>query len=310
MDTKYKLTMAIALLAWPQTRLVQANTSLALGGAGILATEVEMPLVLQGKTVGSAKLPRGTLCTVLQLNGDKTLVGTRIGQTWIKREDLQAASDAPAQSAIAPPVAPVGTRPSAVTHFAASGSFAHAEARASESGSRSVTGSQSASEPKEKSARSTAGLTSGQPDSPSAPLPVPEFSITVAGSEVTVKRFGRGPRGIILFGHSGSREMKQTVERGIDRFGDLLPEKCSIFLWDYPDASPFDKVQTTIEQYRQEIDSVPGIRMCQYPQSVKTHLELSNIAAGVVEAVRKATGIKHFLLVGNSLGAGIILWDY
>lgn len=120
--------------------------------------------------------------------------------------------------------------------------------------------------------------------------------ITVSGQVLEVTRLGKGPIGVIFFGHSGSQEMVATLLKDEKWFGDLLPDQCSFFLWSYPDAPPFDKVNETIKTYRGGDQSV--------------RLPLPGIAESVVSQIRKATGIEKFLIVGNSLGAGLVLWDY
>jgi TPR repeat protein/pimeloyl-ACP methyl ester carboxylesterase len=124
----------------------------------------------------------------------------------------------------------------------------------------------------------------------------PSLTISVTGSEIPVVCRGSGPLGVIFFGHSGSQEMVETLLREEKWFGDLLPDQCSFFLWSYPDGPPFDKVSETISAYRGGDHSV--------------RLPLPDIAESVVSQIQKATGIDRFLIVGNSLGAGIVLWDY
>lgn len=123
----------------------------------------------------------------------------------------------------------------------------------------------------------------------------PSLSISVAGVQVPVTRIGTGPVGIIVFPHSGSREMVKYIQQNRKWLGDLT-EKCSLFLWEYPSSAPFDKVEPTIQAYR--------------GGDLSAKLPLPGIAEGVVEQVKKASGLNQFLLIGNSLGAGIILQDY
>ena len=80
-------------------------------------------------------------------------------------------------------------------------------------------------------------------------------------------------------------------------FADLLPDKCSFFLWEYPKSPPFDQVQKAISSYMQG-------------DMEKIRPDFSGIAGQVVSQIRDKTGLTEFLLVGNSLGAGIVLWDY
>ena len=123
------------------------------------------------------------------------------------------------------------------------------------------------------------------------------FQISVLGSSVTVDRLGRGPIGVVFFGHSGSKEMKDVILAGSAAFSDLLPDKCSFFLWEYPKSSPFDQVQRAINSYMQG-------------DKDKIRPDFSGIAGQVLSQIRDKTGLTEFLLVGNSLGAGTILWDY
>lgn len=123
------------------------------------------------------------------------------------------------------------------------------------------------------------------------------FQITIAGKQVTVDRMGTGPVGVVFFGHSDSRVMKEALLAGAKEFPDLLPNKCSFFLWEYPESAPFDQVQDAISAYLEG-------------DQKKLRPDFSKIASSAVQQIRKKTGLKELLLVGNSLGAGIILWDY
>ncbi len=123
------------------------------------------------------------------------------------------------------------------------------------------------------------------------------FEIDVAGSKVAVDRIGQGPVGVIFFGHSGSKEMKYAVLANAASFADLLSDKCSFFLWEYPQSPPFDQVQKAISSYMQG-------------DKEKIRPDFSGIASQVLFQIREKTRLTEFLLVGNSLGAGIVLWDY
>lgn len=123
------------------------------------------------------------------------------------------------------------------------------------------------------------------------------FEIDVAGSKVAVDRMGQGPVGVIFFGHSGSKDMKYAVLADAASFAGLLPDKCSFFLWEYPQSPPFDQVQKAIRSYMQ------GDRE-------KIRPDFSGVAGQVLSQIREKTGLTEFLLIGNSLGAGIVLWDY
>lgn len=127
--------------------------------------------------------------------------------------------------------------------------------------------------------------------------PTETFDINVAGSKVEVVRMGTGPTGVIFFGNSASEAMKKTVLSTPQWFADLVPEKCSFFLWAYPESAPFDQVQPAIRAYMQG-------------DKDKVRPDFKGIASNVVSQIREKTGLGNWLLVGNSLGAGVLLWDY
>jgi len=123
------------------------------------------------------------------------------------------------------------------------------------------------------------------------------FEIVVAGAKVEVTRMGDGPVGVVFFGNSDSQGMKDAILREPRWFSDLVPDKCSFFLWAYPESPPFDQVQPAISAYMQG-------------DQEKMRPPFKGIASEVLGQIREKTGLKEWLLVGNSLGAGIILWDY
>lgn len=127
-------------------------------------------------------------------------------------------------------------------------------------------------------------------------LPKPTvFEISVAGSPVKVSRIGTGAVGVIFFPHTGARAMNKSIFRNQDWLKDIIPEKCSFYLWEYPQSAPFDKVMPTLDAYRKD-------------DSAK--LPLPGIAESVVAQIRQKSGLNEFLLIGNSLGAGIVLQGY
>jgi hypothetical protein len=79
---------------------------------GTLKTAVPVPLVLNGKQVGSTTLPAGTKVTVVQESAGKTLVKAAIGETWVASDVLDVAPSEPAATA---PEAPAQTAVTAPT---------------------------------------------------------------------------------------------------------------------------------------------------------------------------------------------------
>ena len=123
------------------------------------------------------------------------------------------------------------------------------------------------------------------------------FEIDAAGTKVEVTRMGSGPIGVIFFGNSDSQGMKEMILGEPRWFSEIVPDKCSFFLWAYPDSPPFDQVQPAISAYMQG-------------DNAKMRPDFKGIASNVLAQMRDKSGLKEWLLVGNSLGAGIILWDY
>jgi hypothetical protein len=123
------------------------------------------------------------------------------------------------------------------------------------------------------------------------------LKISVKGAPVNVARLGKGPLGVLFFAHSGSERMLANILSEPTAFAGLVPDAASFFVWEYPLTSPFDEIEDAIAAY---IDG----------DEKKLRPNFKGIATEVLEQVRQKTGIKQFLLVGNSLGAGIVLWDY
>ncbi len=115
-------------------------------------------------------------------------------------------------------------------------------------------------------------------------------------SPVRVSRIGTGPVGVIFFAHTGAKAMNKHLLRNQDWLKDLIPDKCSFFVWEYPQSAPFDQVQPTLNAYMQGDKSAK--------------LMLRGIASSVVAQIKQKSGLKNFLVVGNSLGAGIVMQDY
>ncbi|MEO5715801.1 MAG: hypothetical protein ABIT37_20145 [Luteolibacter sp.] len=124
-----------------------------------------------------------------------------------------------------------------------------------------------------------------------------KLDLTVAGESIQVSRLGQGPVGVIFFGTSSSETMMRAILDKITTFKGLLPTKTSFFLWEYPGTGSFREVGAAIADYTDG-------------DKKKIRPDFKGVATSVLAQIREKTGLKEFLLVGNSLGAGIILWDY
>lgn len=123
-----------------------------------------------------------------------------------------------------------------------------------------------------------------------------KFDIFVGGESVTVTRIGSGSVGVIFFGHTGVAEMNKYLLDNFEWLEDLATKECTFFLWEYPKSAPFDQIPATLKSYR---DGNLSVRI-QFP----------GVANSVISQIQSKSGLKTFLIVGNSLGAGIVLQDY
>ena len=131
------------------------------------------------------------------------------------------------------------------------------------------------------------------------PIPIQqtEFEITLKGTPVKITRLGNGPIGVIFFGNSDSAAMKKYILSDAKAYNNLLQWKTTFFLWEYPKTGPFAEVESAITDYLDH-------------DTKKTRPNFQGIATEALKNIREKTKLRKFLLAGNSLGAGIILWDY
>ena len=138
----------------------------------------------------------------------------------------------------------------------------------------------------------------GTPDqADDSPVPIPAAPITlqikVASKVVKVDRWGTGDRALVFFSHTGP--MNESVVAAINTYAPIFTAKYSIFLWNFPSGKPFSETQKALQSWMRGEDS---------------KVDFAGVAMDVVDGLRVQTGINEFLLVGDSLGAGILLADY
>ena len=127
------------------------------------------------------------------------------------------------------------------------------------------------------------------------PIEESELEMSVRDTPVKVTRLGNGPIGVVFFGSTGG--VMKAILSDKEAFAGLFPAKTSFFLWEYPSTGVFDEISAAIEGY---FDG----------DKAKLRPNFKGVASEVLAQIREKTGLKEFLLVGNSLGAGIVLWDY
>jgi pimeloyl-ACP methyl ester carboxylesterase len=129
------------------------------------------------------------------------------------------------------------------------------------------------------------------------PVPIPDapttLQIKVGSKTAKVDRWGTGDNALVFFNHTGP--MAESVIASINTYAPIFTSRFSIFVWNYPNGKPFTETQKALQAWLKGEDS---------------KVNFAGVATDVVAGIRAQTGIKEFLLVGDSLGAGILLADY
>ena len=125
------------------------------------------------------------------------------------------------------------------------------------------------------------------------PAAATTLRIKVASRDTQIDRWGTGEKALVFFSHTGP--MNESVVASINAYAPLFASKYSIFLWKYPMGKPFSEAQKALQSWMKGEDS---------------KVNFAGVATEVIDDIRAQTGIKEFLLVGDSLGAGILLSDY
>jgi len=123
------------------------------------------------------------------------------------------------------------------------------------------------------------------------------FFINVQGVFVEVRRYGTGKKGLIFFSNSGDMAADIRAEPGFPFTSTLTQGDYSMFLWSYPSGvAPFNQVNSAIGTWFGDSSF---------------RLAFPGVAKSVVDQIRAANAdLTSVCLVGNSLGAGIVLQGY
>jgi len=236
----------------------------------VLISDVSVPLIVEGKQVGSMTLKAGSPVTFVRTEGESI---------WITRGDSQP-FQVPRSS-----IKPIEQKP--IPQIGAS----------QINQSNALTGSPVMS-------AGQAATSNYLPSNPASvqsvrthPCPS-SFPITINGEEVIVTKIGDGPIGVTFFPYSDSKLMLREMEKEAFSLRTSM-KQCSFFLWSYPDGDFSHRIHEAMNQFLKNRDG-------NEPYS----LPFQGLASSIVTQIEAQSGIKQTLLVGNSLGAGIILWDY
>jgi hypothetical protein len=127
------------------------------------------------------------------------------------------------------------------------------------------------------------------------------FEFPVDGEMTEFTRWGSGDKLIVLFNHTGVTissgpdgkirsmvdSMRRDIEGNLPAYAPLFAAGYSLVVWSYPHTPRLSREVGDLEKKP----------------------DLSGIASSVVEGIRKETGATEMVLVGNSMGGGVLLWD-
>lgn len=253
----------------------------SFGSTAVLAEPVKFPVTMNGRRIGESTVQAGTTVNVVGQTGTRVRVQYGSAQpVWVEQSAVrnlrvvEAASDPPAE---VPPAAGEGAPTPEESPAATPANETVVET------DESPAASEEKSADPEPAAESSASL-----DRPAS------FEIELKEGKVTVERYGTGDTGIIFFSNSG--DMASDIRKAMEHYGPLCEKGCSLFLWRYPSSGPFAEVQKAIASFRREEN--------------EGSIDFSGVATAMVEGIKKETGLQKFLLAGNSLGGGVILWDH
>ena len=132
------------------------------------------------------------------------------------------------------------------------------------------------------------------------------FFVSVQGVLVEVRRYGTGSRGLIFFSNTGDMAADIRAVPVFPFTSTLAQGNYSMFLWSYPNVAPFTQTGSSIDAWFGDPNAIPPI-----PPQPATRLAFPGVAKAVADQIRAQNpDLTSVCLVGNSLGAGIVLQGY
>lgn len=253
----------------------------AAASTAVLAEPVKFPVTMDGRRVGESTVQAGTKVNVVEQADGRVRI--RFGSAepvWVPVDSVRDLRVEKAVSATPEKAAPAPENKTEPEESAAE-----------------TPESEPVSEDREQPAleeEQVVGHESGPDPGASKPVAPVDFMIETKEGRVKVERYGAGDTGIIFFSNSG--DMAADIRKAMEFYEPLCEKGCSLFLWRYPESGPFAKVQEAISAFRRD--------------DKEQNVDFSGVASAVLEGIRKETGLRKFLLAGNSLGGGVILWDH
>lgn len=121
------------------------------------------------------------------------------------------------------------------------------------------------------------------------------FTANSEGESVLVRRWGTGAKSAIFFSHTGS--LAGAFGSNALLVDSLASRGYSVFVWDYPTALR-TRALNALGAWHANMLPVEGRPI------------FRGVASSMLAQIRAATGLENFVLIGNSLGAGVVLSDY
>jgi len=241
----------------------------------VLAEPVKFPVLINGRRVGESTVQAGTKVSVLGQTDSRVRVKYGAAEpVWVERTALRDLR-----------VTPTPTPQPAAEQEAVA---ADGESTAAAPDGTAESDAKDAIAP-----AATADPADAQPTPVSEPVQRENFEIRLEGEKVAFERYGAGEIGVVFFSNTG--DMAAEIRQSLADYEKLCAGGCSLFLWRYPETGPFAKIPETMKSF------VTGSG---------ERLDFEGVASSVVKGIKKATGLEKFLLVGNSLGGGVVLWDH
>lgn len=122
------------------------------------------------------------------------------------------------------------------------------------------------------------------------------FDVSIAGYTEPVTRIGDGRRGVVFFSHPDTNWAQHMLRANTEHFRAATGGEASLFIFEYPEII---------------VRRLVGKMLALYLEGDETaRIDATGLAARVVEQIREITGMEELLLVGHSMGAGLLLADY
>jgi len=121
------------------------------------------------------------------------------------------------------------------------------------------------------------------------------LTVTIGGIRDRVSRMGDGRKGVVVFAGGNARDVKIRLRADVQLLRQATGGEASLFVFSYPEFL-HGKIGGVLPPY------LRGRH--------QARVDVRGLASHLVEQIREQTGLEDLLLVGNSIGASMLLADY